>query len=172
MLDKLLELLLLVWSRLRVMTVVDADEHVVVLRWGRVHNLLTTGPHPIMPVADCTRRCKSVQGTMRMHEQSLTTVDGKDLTLSPIVTWKVTNPQAYMVDTDGASAIDDVTYGTISEWVHRNTLDYVRDPSNWGELCRKVRAAAEFYGVYVVRVRFGDLTRSKTLRLLGNTSGL
>ena len=168
MLDRLIDLLVMFGRRLRCMTIVDQDENTCLLRWGVCTAVLTPGRHWICPVLHNTRTCKVVQGTMRLYDQGLTTADGHAMTVSAIVTYKIVDPRKYLLDMDGASAIDDVTYGAVSEWVHRNTADHVRDPGNWTELGRKVRAAAEDYGVYVVRVRFGDFVKARAIRLLGN----
>ncbi len=171
MLDRLIDLLVSCWNAIRPVLVVDDDERAVLLWLGRFSRVLEPGMHWVCPLAHTGRKCKVVQGTMRLHEQSLTTADGKDLTASPIVTARIAEPRKYLLDMDGSSAIDDVTYGAVAEWVHKNTLAHVLDPANWRELTTKVRQAADDYGVQIVRVRFGDLVRSRQIRLLGNVNG-
>lgn len=170
MLDRLIDLLIMFAHRLRFMTVVDQDENAVLMRWGKCTAVLEPGRHWICPVMHTTRNCKVVQETMRLYDQGLTTRDDENMTVSAIVTFKVVDPKRYLLETDGASAIDDVTYGAVSEWIHKNTRDYVRDPANWSDLARRIRSAAEDYGVYIVRVRFGDFIKARAIRLLGTPS--
>lgn len=171
MLDRLIDLLVAGWHAIRPVLVVDDDERAVLLWLGRFSRVLEPGLHWVCPLAHTGRTCKVVQGTMRLHEQTLTTADQAEITLSPIVTFRVVDPRKFLLDMDGSSAIDDVTYGAVSEWVHKNPREHVLDPTNWHKLTLRVRASADDYGVHVERVRFGDLTRSRQIRLLGNVNG-
>jgi regulator of protease activity HflC (stomatin/prohibitin superfamily) len=152
---------------LRLFAIVEADEHAVKLRFGRYRSLLAAGYHFTWPLLETTRKCKTVQGTMRLFDQGLTTKDKQDITVSAIVTFRVEDPKKFLLDTDGGSAVDDVTYGAVSEWVAANDRDYILDPKNWRRLRTEINAAAKEYGIEIVRVRFGDLCRSKAIRLLG-----
>ena|ERR1700741_3993007 len=172
MLDRLVDLLLAFLHLFKCWFVIDQDEAGVLLRLGRYRRILGPGLHWILPLSiHQVRVTKVVQGTMRLYDQGLTTADDKDMTLSAVVTFHVEDPKRYLVDMDGGSAVDDVTYGAVAEWVAANTRDYIRDPGNWPKLESKIRHAAKEYGVRIVRVKFGDLIRAKALRLLGNQHG-
>lgn len=171
MLDKLIDLLVTFARLFKFWVIVNADEACCMLRLGLYKRTLAPGIHWMWPFRIHEPRfCRSVQGTMRLMDQSLTTTDGHELALSAILTFRVIDPQKYLVTMDGASAVDDLTYGAVSEWIHKNERAFVLNPTNWADLCKKIRNAADDYGIYVVRVRFGDLTRAKALRLLGNSA--
>ncbi len=167
MIDRLFDLISSWLGALKFWSVVNADERGLLLRWGKFRRELEPGARLIWPIADTVRLCKIVQGTMRLFEQGLITKDQKDVTVSAILTFKVVDPKLFLLETDGGSALDDVSYGEISDWICSHDLDYVRDPDNWREIQSKIRRAAEAYGIKVVRMRFGDFCRSKAIRLLG-----
>lgn len=172
MFERLIDVLIGWLEALRFLTVVADYERTVLLRLGRYKRTLEPGLHWIMPLADDILSCYTVPNTLRLHDQSLTTKDGKDIAVAGIITYRVVDPKAFLLEVEGgAEAIADSAYGAVAEWVASNDHDHVRDPANWGKLESKVRRSAKDYGIDVVRFKFADMARAKALRLLGDGGG-
>jgi regulator of protease activity HflC (stomatin/prohibitin superfamily) len=170
--DKLVDVIIGWLEALRFLTVVADYERTVLLRLGRYRKTLEPGLHWLIPLADEILTCYVVPNTLRLHDQSLTTKDGRDIAVGGIITYRVVEPKVFLLEVEGgAEAVADSVYGAVAEWVAGNDYDHVRDPSNWSKLETRVRRAAKDYGIEVVRFKFADMARAKALRLLGMRVG-
>lgn len=170
MFDKLIEFLFGWLGHLKFLVVVDCYQRAVVLRFGRFNRELDPGVHWLIPLGVEHALCDTVvANTAHLRDQSLITSDGKDVSLSAVITYKIDDVRKFLLEVEGAhNAIVDIAYGALAEWVAQNTLDALRDPKNWRKLATVIRNAGTEYGINIMRVKLADITRSRTLRLLGD----
>lgn len=158
-------------SRLRIFIIVEQTQRGVLLRRGKLRKVLQPGWHWLAPVIDEAKTANVVIDTAHMREQSLITSDDKDVSVSAVLTYEITDIEAFMLKIVGeGSAVVDIAVGTIGEWVLTHTLEDLRNPKKWRELARNMREDAAEYGIRIKKVKLSDVARAKTLRLLGNLS--
>lgn len=101
------------------------------------------------------------------EEQSLTTSDGKSITLKAVVMWSIADIEKLLFDVEDAdSALEEATCGTIGEIVAGATWEEVHSPQFQKTVERKVRARVRKWGIKIHTVQFKDLTQSRAIRLL------
>ncbi len=158
-------------GKLRIFIIVEQTQRGVLLRHGTLQRVLEPGWHWLWPVIETAKVANVVTDTAHMREQSLITSDGKDVSISAVVTYEISDIEAFMLKIVGeGSAVVDIAVGATGEWVLTHTLDELRDPKKWRELARVMREAGAEYGVRIRKVKLSDVARAKTLRLLGNLS--
>ena len=169
MLDRLFDFLTGCWDLVRPFVVINAYERGVRLRWGRYKDVLEPGPHFIWPLMDYVMLATTVANTLHLHDQSLVTRDGKNVTLCGVVTFQVSDPKVFLLEVEGQyEALSDATYGAVADHVCSTDYDTLRNSDSWAKLTSAARRAAKQYGVHIVRLQLSDFTVSKTLRLLGS----
>lgn len=169
MFDKLFDLVIQFIGLFRFYVVVDCFQRAVILRWGQFKRELAPGLHFMWPLAEDVYCETVVANTAHLRDQSLITIDSKDVSLSAVITYKIDDVRKFLLEVEGShAAVTDIAYGALAEWVSQNTLDALRDPKNWRKLATVIRNAGKEYGINIVRVSLSDITRSRTLRLLGD----
>jgi len=169
MLEKLFNTLVEWIESVRPFMVVHAYEQAVLLRWGRFKRVLEPGFHWVIPFVDYAIVQTVVANTMRLLPQNLTTADDQAIAVTGIITFKIVDVRAFLIDVEGGTeAIADTTYGALAEWVASSTLADVRDPSKWARLETKIRRAAKDYGIDVLRFKLSDCVKARAIRLLTN----
>ena len=164
--DKLIELLLGIWEWLIPFTVVDQFEEGVVLRWGIWNRDLKPGFRWYWPGVERVMKDTVVRRTAYLAVQSLTTKDGINLNVSPIVIYWVGNIKRWTLEVDDAAdAMNDITYGINDElctetlWKDFYTAEYA------AELTRRVKKSGTDWGGRVAEVKFSDRSKSRSMRL-------
>lgn len=171
MFDKLIEFLSQFWEGTRPWTVILEYERAVLLRLGRYSKTLGPGLHWVIPWVDTTISVSTVANTYHLADQSLITRDGEAVSVSAVITYEIADVRKALLEVEGGTAaVADISFGAIAEWVCNHTLDELREPRNWPRIATVVRKQGKTYGIDVKRVTFSDITRSKTLRLLGQNA--
>jgi len=166
--EKLFEWLTQFWEALRPWIIILEYERAVLLRLGRYRKTLGPGFHWVAPWLDTTISATTVANTFHLADQSLITRDGESVSVSAVITYEIADARKFLLEVEGGTAaVADISFGAIAEWVCRHALDELREPKNWPRIATEVRRQGKTYGIDVKRVTFSDITRSKTLRLLG-----
>jgi regulator of protease activity HflC (stomatin/prohibitin superfamily) len=100
-------------------------------------------------------------------EQSLTTKDGKSITLNAVVMWSINDIQKILFDVEDAdSALEEGTCGIIGELVESHTWAELHGDS-FRRVCeRRIRGRVKKWGIKIHSVQFKNLTQSRAIRLL------
>lgn len=174
MFERLIDAFLDSIRMLKFFQVVRVFEGGVVLRWGQFHRNASPGrlwhwPFGIEEVLTTS----VVTETMNVGPQSLTTLDGRPVVFSTVVTFRVTDPAAFLLSIEGAGqVIEDCTYGAVAAYVMSRTWDQLREvnrksePVAARELRDKVSSRARVYGVEIESVSISDISQTRSLRLL------
>lgn len=167
MLDKLIDVLLSTLGLFQFWVVINEYERGVVLRFGRYKRDLEPGLHFCIPFkVDYVLVDNVVNRVIELGAQSLTTKDDKDITLNAVVTASIKHIRKSMLEVEGVDhAVADACCGAITEHVKGTCWADLRAEGN-DELTKQCRAQAFKYGIEVHGVRFKDLTRCRSLRIL------
>ncbi len=168
MFDKIFEVLAKFGRFFLFWTICDPYQGGVVLRLGRFHRLLIPGFNWIWPfLIERAIECNTVAETMMVGPQSLTTTDGQHVVISTVITFEVSDPKVYLLEIQGMSrVIEDSTYGVVSENITKRSWEAIRTMDLANELTKDVRRFAKRYGVNILRVQIGDLTTTRSIRLM------
>lgn len=168
MFDKLFDFIARFGRLFRFFYVTHPYQGGVILRLGNFHRLLRPGLNWIWPFSiEEVLAIHVVPETMIVGPQSLTTLDGKIVVISTVITFEVSDPKIFLLEIEGASrVIEDSTYGVVAENIMSRTWEALGGIDLAAELTKDVRRMAKKYGVNVIRVQLGDFSTSRSIRLM------
>ena len=178
MFDKLVDLIVS-WIKLFFFTyVLHADQRGIVLRFGRHVRDVGPGWHFKWPFdIDEVFFREITPSTLTVGPQSLTTKDDRDVVVSVLVTYQIEDVRRTIIEIQGVlPVLHYATYGVVSDFVMKHTwaelrnvraTDDTRELDLDNEIAKAVRRRAKKYGVHIIDVQFCDLTKSRSLRLIG-----
>lgn len=109
--------------------------------------------------------------------QSLTTRDDVTVVVSVLVSFQVSDVRIVLLETSGVQKIlQRATYGVVADFVTKHTWAQLRDvASDEGkdldldnEIAKAARRRAKKQGVHIFDIQFSDLTKSRSVRLIGS----
>lgn len=149
--------------------IVKEYEHGVLLRLGKFNKKLEAGLVWKIPFVDEILTVHNTITTMVVQEQSLTTKDEKNVVISGIVKYRITNPKTFLLEVeDVIDAINDITKGKIKDIVINKTWDEVRNLEN-DEIKKKVEEEVKNWGIKIYYITITDLAQIRTIRLINST---
>lgn len=155
------------WEHLSPFYIVKEYEHGVLLRFGKFHSKVSAGLVWKIPLVDDILTARNSITTIPIQEQSLTTKDGKNVVISSIVKYKITNAKIFLLEVDDAlDAINDITKGKIKELVINRTWEEVKQLKDT-ELIEPIAEEVKNWGIKVYYITITDLALVKTIRLMG-----
>lgn len=169
MLDRLVDLLIS-WIKLLFFSVVlHADQRGIVLRFGKFHRDIGPGFHWKYPLDIDEVYYREVTPTViTIGPQSLTTKDDITVVVSVIVTYQIEDVKKTLIEAQGIrQMLEDSTYGVVSDFIMKHTWSDLRNLDLDNEISKGARRRAKQYGLHVINVQFCDLTKSRSLRLIG-----
>lgn len=169
MLAKLADFLLQFLDLFKFMVVVKAWEVGVVLRLGRYSRTLQPGPHLVWPLAiEQVATEWSVPIVRPLAPQSLTTLDGKNVVVSGVLTYRCVDAQKMTCEVGGhETVVQDSATGVIAQHVTRATWKDLGSDAFLRAVTRAVNRQARRWGLAVDRVQFSDIAQCQTIRLVG-----
>jgi regulator of protease activity HflC (stomatin/prohibitin superfamily) len=159
MLDRLFDFITDILELFQFWVVIDEYERGVVKTLGkrrRKNPVLDPGFHFVFPLC-----------VDEFDEQSLTTKDGKAITLNAVVMWSISDIQKILFDVEDAdSALSEGTCGIISELVEETNWSKVHSQAFRKLAEQRVRSRVKKWGIRIHSVQFKNLTQSRAIRLL------
>ena len=155
--DKLIEALIRLIHTFQFASQVDQFEKGVFLRWGKYKR--TVGPglrfHFPWGIEKLVKETV-VRQTAYLDVQSLTTHDGKRVTIAGIVIFKIEDIKKFLLQIDeGETDVMNMVYGVISDCVEAHDWEYVITSAFNKQVLHKVRLATENYcGVRVISIKW------------------
>lgn len=167
MFDKLIEFIRNWVEFFAFCTIIDQFENGVVLRLGVKHRAAPPGLRFFWPMKiEKIMKHPVVVDTQELGEQTLTTTDDKEVTITGVITFIVTDVEQILLHVQGErEALIDSAMGVIGVRVLRSSWAEVITEDFWNEVTKEVRRRAKDYGVHVRQVQFKDLTKSHSLRI-------
>ena len=169
-LNQLIEVILGYVESAKFWTVINCYEAAVILRLGKYNRTLDPGFHWVVPFIESEFRGNVVPSTFHVGPMSLTTKDGHAVVLSGVVTWSIGDIRSFLLEVEDAeSVIEDSCYGTLGDMVRERDWDQLIEPKSRFRFFveKRLIRTMKKYGVVVEHFQFSDLTRSRTLRILG-----
>lgn len=181
MFDRLLDLILDFLGLFQFWVVIDEYERGVVKTLGKrrrknrwyqfwMRSDVTLGPglHFVWPLGiDEILVDNVVPCVDEFDEQSLTTKDGKSVTLNVVVMWSISDVEKILFEVeDSDSALEESVCGTVGEAVEGATWTELTGGKFSAAIERKVRARVRKWGMKIHSVQFKNLTQSRAIRLL------
>lgn len=172
MLDSITNFILSSLGFFQFFTVVDVYERGIVLRFGKYHRSLGAGFHFIVPFyIDQTMTHETVLTTRNMGYQTLTTKDDIDIVLSSVVSYKIFNVKALLLEVEEAETVlEDIITGIITNAVLTSNYDKIISKKFTDKLTAEIAAQANAFGIDVTKFFFVDLASIKTIRLITDGS--
>jgi membrane protease subunit HflK len=167
MFERLLDLIFQGWHLLAPLTVVEAHENAGVLRLGKYHRTLEPGFHWKYPFFETVNKQNVCVTTVRLPPQTLTTKDGKGITVGAIVKYEIKDVRPYITDIfDATDVLLDVTMGSIAKHVRETECDAMLANPPEDDVIKTVRAQVNRYGFRVLNVTFTDLAQVRAFRMI------
>jgi regulator of protease activity HflC (stomatin/prohibitin superfamily) len=166
---KLFELVGQFWGWLVPFAIIDEYQRGIVMRLGRYRRTLEPGFHWVWPLGvERVIEQQVAWNTSALHDQSLTTLDGHQVSVSAVLTWRVHDVRKFLIDVmDQDAVLADVTYGAVARHVCASPWGQLTAPDALEVLAKEVRRRAFRYGMEVSQVQFANVTKSRSIRLLG-----
>jgi len=168
MLESLFNFLSSLWRWFIPFSVVDQWEMGVILRLGKFRKVADPGFHWLIPFSvDRMMVAPAVVQTHRLSKQSITTKDGKQIVVSAVIKFTVTDIRAFLLDVfQSGDAIEDVSMGGLRKIIASKTWDECQHDDLEEELKKAVRAEVKKFGIEVQKVTLPDLACIRSIRLL------
>lgn len=168
MLDRLFDFIASVWEWLIPFTVIDCYELGVVLRFGKFHHVIKPGLRWLLPFGiDNVKFETVVRQTSDLTVQSLTSQDGKPVTLNAILVYTIQDIRKFLLEIDdGETDLQNMCYGVITDCVESYDWREIRTPKFNRDVLKKCRNVCDNYcGVKLIHVKWSDKTTGRSLRL-------
>lgn len=149
------------------MFVLDPYEEGVVVRLGKYHRSVGPGWHFMAPFGiEEIMKDTVVRTTSYLDVQSITSADGYPVNLNAVIVYKIGNIKRWLLEVDDAeTAIQDMTYGLITEMAEVTDLDDIIKPEFMKQVTERVHQEAVTWGARIEAVKLSDRVNSKSLRL-------
>jgi len=166
MFDKIIDVLENIWDSIVPYIIVLEYQEGVLLRFGKYKKVLTKGIHFKIPIIDTPIIEHIAVTTTTLPPQSLTTLDDKTIVVKGIIKYKITDIHKYaLLIWDAKDALVDTTCGIIRDTVNEKNWEEIRLGKIDGLISRRVKSAAEEYGIEVIWVTLTDISIMKSFRL-------
>lgn len=171
MLDRLFDFIHDFLGLFQFWVIIDEYERGVVKTLGvrrRKNPVLVGGFHFVWPLGiDEVLVDNVVPCVDEFDEQSLTTKDGKAITMNAVVMWSISDIQKILFDVEDAdSALEEGTCGIIGELVEETNWSEVHSQKFRRTVEKRVRSRVKKWGIKIHSVQFKNLTQSRAIRLL------
>ena len=168
--EKLIEFITTYFWRLMPFVIMGDDQVGLVRRVGVYKRNMRPGWNWKFPIVEEAMQVNAALDSSMLEEQTLTTLDGVSVTVRGIITWRVVDPQPYILGCDNAqSVINDVGCGVLAELVPAmNAAAVLRAETFPEEFRRRVRKRAKDWGVLIKYAGLADRVQARTYRLITN----
>lgn len=167
MFDKLIDVLLTSIKVFQFFDVINTWERGVVCRFGKPHRDVEPGFIWILPFfIEKVWSITTVPDVEKLDGQTLTTEDGKIVTLRGVVTYKVVDARKALLEvTTVKSSLEDACSGEIGRLVSETAAENLTAARFWSRLTRACQSRAGEWGIEIVRVQLSDVAISRNIRL-------
>jgi regulator of protease activity HflC (stomatin/prohibitin superfamily) len=151
--------------------IVPSTHEGVKFRHGKHVIRMKSGLHAYWPVVTTWVMYPIVRQTHDLEPQSLTTKDGVDIVISTAVVCEIHDIVLALANNfELNETIGDIARGTVAEVTLSHTFEEIFTAHETLE--EQISEALNAYGVTVLAVKIVELSRTRTIRLIGATNGL
>jgi regulator of protease activity HflC (stomatin/prohibitin superfamily) len=143
-------------------TILRCYESGVLLRLGKYKKDLKEGINYKIPVIDEVHTCIKTVDTFALAPVDITDIDGKQVSVEPIIMFEVTDPKKYLVDTNEAAGnIRDLSRGVIADYLTDCTWEQIKDRKTLTAIKNCIKKECESMGINVYKVYFARVVTTK-----------
>ncbi len=171
MLDRIIDILEKIWDSIVPFIIILEYQQGVLLRFGKYKKVVSKGIHWKIPIADSVIVEHTAVTTTALPPQSLTTLDNETIVIKGIIKYKIVDIHKYaLLIWDARDALIDTTCGIIRDTVNEKNWEEVRLGKIDGLISRRIKTAADEYGIEVLWVTLTDIAIMKSIRLFTNSN--
>ena len=140
----------------------------VILQVGKFRRVVGPGWRLMCPFGiDVCKYETVVRQTSYLDPQSLTTKDGKSVTVAGIIVYKIIDIRKFLLDIDdGEDDMNNIVYGIISDWVqYTNWSDIVSKNFDSSISIAAKEQCGDYCGVEIISVKWSDKATARNLRI-------
>lgn len=168
MLENLVEAAKSALQAISVCVVLKPYQEGVIFRLGKKRRTIGQGLHWLIPLIDECDKDITVARTVNLHDQSLTTLDSKTVTVSAVVTARIRNIEKALCEVEDFDiALADACYAAIGALVIASPWEEIRAPGFKDRLKKACQERAGDFGAWVERINFDNLVECPVVRVLG-----
>lgn len=169
MLDRLISLLIELWTDFKPIIFVQEYKLGVLLRAGKFLKILKPGPHLRIPFIDEYIVDFVKVDTMRISEVNITTLDGKTITIGCEFDLEVTDIYLALIETnEWRGNLHDICQGILSDNLEDLNWDDIRKKTTKNAIFKKINERALQIGVTIDNFNFTDKAISRVYKLFNN----
>jgi regulator of protease activity HflC (stomatin/prohibitin superfamily) len=167
MLDKIFQFLASIWNEIVPCIIVRQYQTGAKLHLGKFKELLGPGLHWKIPLIQQVELTVTLLTTMALGSQSLTTKDNKNVVVSGVIKYKISDLQKFYTEVyDAPDAIADMTQSIIKNIILNHTWEECLEEGLDSDITKKARVEAKKWGLEVYSVTLTSLGQIKTIRLI------
>lgn len=168
MFDRIFDFITAVWEWFIPFIIIDIYEMGVVLRFGKPVRVIKPGLRWLIPLG--IEKCKFetvVRQTSYLDPQSLTSEDGKSVTISAILVYEIIDIQKFLCEIeDGETDVQNMCYGIITDCVETSFWEDIRTSEFNKDVLKRCRImCTKFCGVKLIAVKYSDKATARNIRL-------
>lgn len=166
MFDKLIDLLIQMWEHFKPLVFILQYEEGVLFRGGKFVRVLKPGVHFKIPFVDDYHQ-ENVKGdTMNISPVSITTLDGKTISVGCEFDFIITDIKQALVETnDWRSNLHDICMGILSDHLEDCNWEDIKKKTIKNQISKRIEKRALEMGVTVGNFNFTDKSITKALTL-------
>lgn len=134
----------------------------VLLRLGKYSRDLETGWNWKLPIIDEVHTVIKTVDTFHVAAVDITTLDGKQVSVEPIIKFEIVDPKKYIIDVNAAGDnLHDVTRGIIADYLTDCEWEEIKKKTTLTEIKNKLKGECDELGVKVYKVYFGRIVTTR-----------
>lgn len=160
---KLLEWIMEKWrDYISPVIVIRCYESGVLLRLGKYNNDLHEGLNWKIPLIDEIHTANKAIDTFHVLAVDITTLDGKQVSVEPIVKFDIIDPKKYLLDVNnGADNLHDITRGIIADYLTDCEWDDIKRKTTLTAIKNAMKKECDEMGINIYKVYFGRIVTTK-----------
>ncbi len=167
MIERILDFIIEILSDLKFWVVIPHYDMGIQLRLGKHYKTLSPGIHWKIPFVDQILTHMVKTKTINLNEQTLTTLDNKQIVIKAVIKYEVSNVEKLLLEVnDAPDAVSDMTQGIIRNVVITKNFDLLNDQDFSKEVLSKARIESERWGIKILAITITDLAQIRTIRLM------
>lgn len=154
------------WDYIRPWEVIDPFERGVLVRLGKYKRNLNPGFHLKIPFIDYVYSAVVTPDTMNTAPVTLTTTDGKSVSIGAVIEFQIEDIYKYMLCTnEPRSNIHDIILGAISEEIEDRDWDEIKKKITKNAVHRKISKKGEEMGIKITDFYFTDKCQVRPFKI-------
>lgn len=134
----------------------------VLLRLGKYKKELSVGVNWKIPFIDEVHTVIKTVDTFQLSPIGVTTKDGKQISVEPIVKFDITDVKKYLIDTNEAGGnIKDVSKGVIADYLTDCTWEQINDKKTLTAIKNALKKECDDLGINIYKIYFGRIVTTK-----------